>query len=142
MNPRWASPVKNRLCLILGEIGIALYTLWQNNPMQGLTVTGLEIFSVFGVTAIAALVFPYSKKAKVGILALPHLEAARHPGVTWGAAVDLIYLILLLYYFIFKKAASSFTYGSTILFVGVWGPASSGTSSGGSGARRSAWTSP
>ena len=32
--------------------------------MQGLTVTGMQIFSVFGVTAIAAVVFPYSKKAK------------------------------------------------------------------------------
>ncbi|HEY6073279.1 MAG TPA: amino acid permease, partial [Anaerolineales bacterium] len=55
---RWASPVKNHiLCFILGEIGIALYA-FRGNPMEGLSVTGLEIVSVFGVTAIAAAIFP------------------------------------------------------------------------------------
>jgi APA family basic amino acid/polyamine antiporter len=61
---RWASPVKNHiLCFILGELGILLYTIFQDQ-MSGLSVTGLEIVSVFGVTAIAALLFPFSKRAK------------------------------------------------------------------------------
>jgi amino acid transporter len=65
VNARWASPVKNYLLgLVLAEILIAIYVFALNNQMQGLSVTALEIFSVFGVTAIAAALFPVSKLAK------------------------------------------------------------------------------
>ncbi len=65
VNARFASPIKNYiLCLALGEVLIALYVFWQNEQMQGLSVTALEIFSVFGVTAIAAAIFPFSKRSK------------------------------------------------------------------------------
>src|SRR5512138_306948 len=61
---RWATPVKNHiLCFVLGEIGIGLYAFYQS-PMTGLSITALEIVSVFGVTAIAATIFPYVKKVK------------------------------------------------------------------------------
>ncbi len=45
---RWASPVKNHiLCFVLGEIGILLYTIFQDQ-MSGLSVTGLgDRFSVW-----------------------------------------------------------------------------------------------
>ena len=42
------------------------------------------------------------------------------PVVVWGAAVDLVYLGILLYYFVFNAAAKQFTGPSVILFVGVW----------------------
>ena len=83
INPRFASPVKNHvLCFVLGQIMIAVYVFWQNEAMQGLAVTALEIFSVFGVTAIAALLFPYVKRAKghLGRVAVQDLEDRRHPG--------------------------------------------------------------
>jgi amino acid transporter len=58
---RWASPVKNHiLCFILGEIGIAIYA-FRGNPMEGLSVTGLEIVSI-GVTAIAAALFRFRRR--------------------------------------------------------------------------------
>ena len=63
VNPRWASPVKNHLlCFVMAEIMIAVYVFWANNPMQGLTVTGMEITSVFGVTAIAAVFFRSARR--------------------------------------------------------------------------------
>ena len=123
VSPRYASPVKNHiLCLGLTEILLVVYFFALHNKMQNITVTGMQITSVFFVTALAALVFPYSKKAKGIWESSPYRnwKFLGIPVVTWGAAVDLIYLILLLYYFIVKKAAASFTYGSTILFVGVW----------------------
>jgi amino acid transporter len=65
INPRWASPVKNYvLCFVLCQIAIALYSFWIGSWMQGLTVTGMEIVSVWGVTTIAALIFPYVKRAR------------------------------------------------------------------------------
>ena len=104
INPRFASPVKNHiLCFVLGQIMIAVYIFWNNETMQGLAVTALEIFSVFGVTAIAALVFPYVKRAR-GIWDASPYKTWRLlgiPVVTWGALVDLVYLGILAYYFFF-----------------------------------------
>ena len=105
--------------------------------MQNITVTGMQITSVFAVTAIAAVFFPYSKKAKGIWESSPYRRWVflGIPVVVWGGVVDLIYLGILMYYFIVKKAAASFTYGSTILFVGVWVLGICGTSSGSSAAR-------
>ncbi len=104
INPRFASPVKNHvLCFVLGQIMIAVYVFWQNEAMQGLAVTALEIFSVFGVTAIAALLFPYVKRAKGIWDASPYKtwKIAGIPVVTIGAIVDIIYLGILAYFFFF-----------------------------------------
>jgi APA family basic amino acid/polyamine antiporter len=123
VSPRYASPVKNHvLCLAISEILLAIYFFWLTNTMQNITVTGMQITSVFAVTAIAAAVFPYSKKAKGIWEASPYRRWTflGLPVVTWGGIVDLVYLFLLLYFFIFKKAAGAFTVGSTILFVAVW----------------------
>jgi amino acid transporter len=123
INPRWASPVKNHvLCFVLGEGLLALYFFWLSSTMQNITVTGMQITSVFAVTALSAVLFPYSKKAKGVWESSPYRtwKFLGVPVVTWGGAINLIYLAVLLYYFIFKKAAGSFTFGSTMLFVAVW----------------------
>jgi amino acid transporter len=104
INPRWASPVKNHiLCFFLGEAGIALYVFWTTNPIAGLAVTAMEIFSVFGITAIAALIFPYMKRARGIWEASPYRtwKIAGIPVVTIGAFVDVVYLGILAYFFFF-----------------------------------------
>jgi APA family basic amino acid/polyamine antiporter len=127
INPRFASPVKNHvLCFILGQIMIAVYVFWQNEAMQGLAVTALEIFSVFGVTAIAALLFPYVKRARGVWDASPYKtwKLAGIPVVTIGAIVDLIYLGILAYFFFFlpdpDKRLEGFTTNTAILIAVTW----------------------
>jgi amino acid transporter len=127
INPRFASPVKNHvLCLILGQIGIALYIFWQNDTMQGLAVTAMEIFSVFGVTAIAALLFPFVKKSKGIWEASPYRnwKIAGIPVITIGALVNLLYLGILAYYFFFMpdpaKRLEGFTESTIGLIVVTW----------------------
>jgi len=123
IHPRWATPVKNHiLCFVLGEIGILLYTLWQEQ-MSGLSVTGMEIVSVFGVTAIAALIFPFVKKARHIWEASPyrHWRVLGIPAVTIGAAVNLIYLAILFYFFIVMPDLEGLTIGSLIFYVVIWG---------------------
>jgi len=127
INPRFASPVKNHvLCLVLGQIGIALYIFWQNETMQGLAVTAMEIFSVFGVTAVAALIFPYVKKARGIWDASPYRnwKLAGIPVVTLGAIVQLVYLGILAYYFFFMpdpaKRLEGFTSSTIGLIVVTW----------------------
>ena len=124
VNPRFASPVKNHiLCLGLGELLLVLYFGWLTNQMQNIVVTGMQVTSVFIPTAIAALWFPYSKRAK-GVWDSSPYKSWRFlglPVVVWGALVDLVYLGILLYYFIVHNAATAtFTNSSIILFVGVW----------------------
>ncbi len=122
---RWASPVKNHiLCFILGEIGIAIYAFVMD-PMTGLSVTGMEIVSVFGVTAIAALVFPFSKKAKHIWESSPYKnwKILGIPVVTIGAVFNLIYLGILFYFFFFMKemGEQELVKGSLILYAIIWG---------------------
>jgi amino acid transporter len=120
---RWSSPVKNHiLCFILGEIGIALYA-FRGNPMEGLSVTGLEIVSVFGVTAIAAAIFPFSRKARQIWDASPYKKwnLLGIPVVTIGAIVNLIYLAILFYFFIVMPDLEGLAIGSLILYAVIWG---------------------
>jgi amino acid transporter len=120
---RWASPVKNHiLCFILGELGILLYTIWQDQ-MSGLSVTGLEIVSVFGVTAIAALVFPFSKKARQIWDTSPYKnwKILNIPVVTIGAVVNLIYLAILFYFFIVMPDLEGLARDSLIVYLIIWG---------------------
>ncbi len=123
IDPRWATPVKNHiLCFVLGEIGILLYSLWQEQ-MSGLSVTGMEIVSVFGVTAIAALIFPYVKKVRHIWEASPYRNwrVLGMPVVTIGAAVNLVYLAILFYFFIVMPDLEGLAIGSLIFYIVIWG---------------------
>ena len=123
INPRWASPVKNYvLCLILAQAAIALYTFWLGDYMQGLTVTGMEIVSVWGVTTIAALIFPFVKRSK-GIWDSSPYKTWKFLGiplVSWGAAVSLVYLGILFYFLIFTEEMRDSNRDSWILYAIVW----------------------
>ncbi len=83
INPQWASPVKNYiLCFVLCQAAIALYSFWLGSYMQGLTVTGMEIVSVWGVTTIAALIFLYARRSK-GIWDSSPYKTWKFLGVLW-----------------------------------------------------------
>lgn len=123
INPRFASLEKNLILgFILGEIGIAIYSFFQN-PMTGLSVTGLEIVSVFGVTAIAAMFFPYIKKVKNIWASSPYKSwrVLKLPAVTFGAIVNLIYLAILFYFFIVMPDLEGLAIGSLIMYAVIWG---------------------
>jgi amino acid transporter len=120
---RWASPVKNHiLCFVLGEIGILLYTIFQDQ-MSGLSVTGLEIVSVFGVTAIAAAIFPFSKRARTIWESSPYKKwnILGIPVVTIGAIFNLIYLAILFVFFIIMPDLEGLAIGSVIFYAFIWG---------------------
>ncbi len=123
ISPRWASPVKNYiLCFVLCQAAIALYTFWIGEYMQGLTVTGMEIVSVWGVTTIAALIFPYVKRSK-GIWDSSPYKSWKFLGVplvSWGALVSLAYLGILFYFLIMTEEMRDSNRDSWILYAVVW----------------------
>jgi APA family basic amino acid/polyamine antiporter len=125
VNARFASPVKNYvLGFCLAEVLIALYVFWTDNPMQGLSVTALEIFSVFGVTAIAAFVFPFSKRAKGIWESSPYRRWSVFgiPLVMIGAVVNMAYLVILAVFFFFQADHNleGFTLKTGILILATW----------------------
>ena len=123
INPRWASPVKNYiLCFVLCQAAIALYSFWLGSYMQGLTVTGMEIVSVWGVTTIAAILFPYVKRSK-GIWESSPYKTWKFLGVpliVWGGLVSFVYLGILFYFLIFTEEMKDSNGQSWILYGIVW----------------------
>ena len=123
INPRWASPVKNYIvCFVMGEGLLILYYTLFTNQMQNIIVTGFQVTSVFIPTALAALLFPYVKRAKGVWESSPYKtwKLLGVPVVTWGAIIDLIYLGILLYYFVFNAAAKQFTFAGNVILVTAW----------------------
>ncbi len=123
INPRWASPVKNYVvCFVLGEALLILYYTLLSNAMQNVIVTGLQVTSVFIPTAIAALLFPYVKRAKGVWESSPYKtwKFLGLPVVVWGALASFVYLGILLYYFVFNAAAKQFTFSGNVLLVTAW----------------------
>ena len=123
---RWATPVKNHiLCFVLGEIGIAIYAFHQN-PMNGLSVTAMEVVSVFGVTAIAALIFPYVKKvAHIWDPFFPYKtwKIFGIPVVTIGAVFNLVYLAILFVFYVFMPGFETYTLWTVLFYasrLGGW----------------------
>lgn len=127
IHPRWGTPIwTHLLCFALGEIGILLYAFWQN-PMTGLSVTGMEIVSVFGVTAIAAALFPFMRKVRNIWEASPYRKwnILKIPVVTIGAVVNLAYLAILFVFFFLMPyfggaGLEELTLGSGALYLVVW----------------------
>jgi amino acid transporter len=123
INPRWASPVKNYiLCFVLCQIAIALYVFVMGDYLQGLTVTGMEIVSVWAVTTIAALIFPYARRCR-GIWDSSPYKTWKFLGiplVSLGAVVSLVYLGILFYYLIFTGELEESNGQSWILYTIVW----------------------
>ncbi len=125
VNARFASPVKNYILGFgIAEALIALYVFALNNQMQGLSVTALEIFSVFGVTAIAAALFPFSKRSKGIWEASPYRrwQIFNVPVVTLGAVVNLAYLVILAIFFFNQSGRNleGFTWATGGLILGTW----------------------
>lgn len=124
VNARYASPIKNYILgFCIAEVLIAIYVFALNEAMQGLSVTALGIFSVFGVTAIAAALFPFSKRAKGIWEASPYRkwQIFRIPVVTLGAVVNIAYLVILAVFFFFQDTnLEGFTLLTGMLILATW----------------------
>ena len=123
INPRFASPVKNYvLCLVLSIIVIGMYTLWIGDKMQGLTVTAVELTSIFGVTAISATIFPFSKRAR-GIWDSSPYRTAKFLGVpviTLGGLISLVYIGIAFYFLVLDPKMADWSVQSIITFSIIW----------------------
>jgi hypothetical protein len=91
--------------------------------MESLSITALEVVSVFGVTAIAATIFPYVKKVGNIWESSPYKtwKFLGIPAVTIGGIVNLIYLAILFYFYVFMPGFESYTATTLLFYATIWG---------------------
>ena len=124
VSPQFAQPFKNLVVTaVIFAVGVVVMVLWLSNSLAGLVGGGLQFASVFLVTGISALVFPYRKKRArhLGVLAVPdagHILGI--PLVSIGAVLYLTFIIAMLYYSFVEPTTRVTTGKSMFLFVASW----------------------
>jgi len=120
---RYGTPIKALLfaTVICGTF-TAAYILWLQNALTGLFASGLMLVTVFLVTAISAIVFPYRKRVRGIWESSPFYgwRLARVPVITIAGVVYLSYLVILIYYSFFNSKTRDVTGRSIFTFVAVW----------------------
>jgi amino acid transporter len=118
VNPRFASPIKNYLVVfVISQILLFIYP-FVGESMQSYTVSGLEWLTVFGVTAIAAILLPYRRKVS-NIWAASPYRSWTFLGVSYltiAGFVAILYIGLLFYFFIIRPELRTLTSLSLIMY--------------------------
>ncbi len=120
VNARFASPIKNYIFVfVVSQILLFIYPFAGDN-MQTYTVSGLEWLTVFGTTAVAAVMLPYRKKVAGIWEASPYRswKVAGVPLITIAGIATLGYLCLLFYFFIIRSEMREIT-GLSLIMYGV-----------------------
>jgi basic amino acid/polyamine antiporter, APA family len=123
VNARFASPIKNYVAVfIISQILLFMYP-FVGESMQTYTVSGLEWLTVFGITAIAAVLLPYRGKVKMIWESSPYRtwKFLGIPLVSIAGVVALFYLAFLFYYLIIRPELRSITSLSLVMYGVIYG---------------------
>lgn len=123
ISARFASPIKMYalVCGVSAVLEIA-YVLWLTSAFAGLVAGGMLVVSVFAVTAISAILFPYRKRAKGIWDSSPYntWRIAGVPIITIAGVVYLACICLIVYYGFLDPKTRDVTGKSLIEFVIIW----------------------
>ena len=123
ISPRYASPV-GMLGFVAGISAFMSIAYWYLFPsvLSGLFASGMQLVSVFAVTAISAIIFPYRKKAAHIWASSPfnQWKVGSVPVITIAGVVYLAYIVVLLYYAFFDKKTTDITGKKFYLMVVAW----------------------
>ena len=121
VNPRFATVIKtNFVLLILGELGIIIYSL-NAEYILGLGITTLEAMSVWGVTGISAILFAYVPRAKVIWEASPYRwRIGPLPVITIAGILNTIYIAILLFELETTEGIEWIKNYATWIYIAVW----------------------
>jgi amino acid transporter len=123
VSPQFAQPFKNLLVTaIIFAVGVVVMVLWLSSSLAGLVGGGLQFASVFLVTGISALVFPYRKSVRGIWEASPYRTWTLFgvPIVSIGAVLYLTFIVAMLYYSFVEPTTRVTTGKSLFLFVASW----------------------
>ncbi len=123
ISSRWAAPVKNyTVVAAVMLIGTAAYVLWFSTLLTGLAAGGMQLVSVFAVTAISAIIFPYRKKVRTIWDSSPYRQwqIGRVPVMTIAGSIYFAYILVLLYFAFIDSNTRDVTGKNMISFVVAW----------------------
>ena len=127
ISPRFASPI-GMYALVAGISAFMSIAYWYLFPsiLSGLVATGMQLVSVFAVTAISAILLPYRKKVAHIWDASPYRRwtLLGVPVLTYAGVVYLAYVIALIYFAFFdtksRELGFAFTGKAVFLMIGAW----------------------
>jgi len=122
ISPRFGQPVKLLLLmLIASQVAILQYCM---NPevLGAVSVEVMQLVSVFGVTAIACIVFPFVGKTKHIWAASPYKgwRVGGVPVATISGCVALALVVLLVYAYYTTEAFAFMHDAWTLVYIVVW----------------------
>jgi amino acid transporter len=123
INARWASPIKGYALIAGGSAVLEIaYVLWLQNALVGLVAGGMMVVSVFAVTGISAIVFPYRKRAKGIWDSSPYKkwQIAGVPVITIAGVVYFAVVCLVIYFGFLDHKTRDATGKNLIEFAVVW----------------------
>ena len=135
MGPRWFTSINHRFAspigmyaLVAGISAFMSIAYWYLFPsiLSGLVATGMQLVSVFAVTAISAILLPYRKKVAHIWDASPYRRwtLLGVPVLTYAGVVYLAYVIALIYFAFFdtksRELGFAFTGKAVILMICAW----------------------
>ncbi|HSL94371.1 MAG TPA: amino acid permease [Thermoleophilia bacterium] len=123
VSPRHASPIKNLTVAMLGfAIGLIVLVLWLSNQLAGLVGGGMQFISIFLITGISAVLFPYRKNVRHIWDASPYKtwKLAGIPLVTIGGVLYLMFIITMLYFSFIDPTSREVTGKYMIVFLSAW----------------------
>ena len=123
INPRWASPIKlYAFFTIITIIGTGLYQLVWQSQLGGLTGSGMQMVSTFGITALSAILFAYRKRCRNIWESSPYRawNILGIPLITIAGCVYFGFICVLLYFAFFDVRTRDVTGKNLIVFAVVW----------------------
>jgi amino acid transporter len=124
VNATYASPIKNMtVAMAIFALGVAAYVLWLQEDLSGLVGGGMQFISVFLVTGISAVLFPYRKNVRHIWDSSPYKtwKIAGIPLVTVGGVLYLMFILTMLYFsFIDPTSREGGTGKYWIVFGAAW----------------------
>jgi basic amino acid/polyamine antiporter, APA family len=123
IHPRWASPVKlYAFFTIVTIVGTGLYQLVWQSQLGGLTGSGMQMVSTFGITALSAILFAYRKRVRGIWESSPYRGWSIFgvPLITIAGCVYLGFISVLLYFAFIDSRTRDVTGKNLIVFAVVW----------------------
>jgi len=122
ISPRFNQPIKLLLVMFVAAQLVLAHYCFNPEILGSISVEVLQLVSVFGFTAISALIFPYVKKVRHIWDASPYKnwKFLGIPMVTVsGFLALLLVLMLVVSYYISEAFAFMYTWW-TIIYIGAW----------------------
>ena len=122
ISPRFGQPVKLLLVMLIASQAALTHYCWHPEVLGGIGVEVMQLVSVFGVTTVACMIFPYIKKVGHIWDASPYKawRIGKVPVATIVGCVGLILVVILVYAFYASEGLAFMHDVWTAIYIIAW----------------------